>query len=144
MMYFDSNYILKCYLPEPNAHLVRALAAQPTTKVCSIWGRTEVLAALHRKLCEGSLTAKTLKTVWMHFETDEKAGVWTWLPLDRPVQKFVERHFLSLSTSTYLRSGDATHLATAALHGLTDIYSHDKHLLAAAPSFGLVGRDVLP
>jgi hypothetical protein len=29
MLYFDSNYILKCYLPEPDAHLVRALASQP-------------------------------------------------------------------------------------------------------------------
>jgi len=144
MLYFDSNYILKCYLPEPDAHLVRELAAQPIVKVCSVWGRTEFLAALHRKLREGSLTEATLKAVWTHFEQDEEAGVWTWLPLDRPVQKLVEQHFLKLSASIYQRSGDATHLATASLHGLTDIYSHDKHLLAAAPSFGLVGRDVLP
>jgi hypothetical protein len=26
MLYFDSNYILKCYVPEPDAHLVRSHA----------------------------------------------------------------------------------------------------------------------
>lgn len=30
------------------------------------------------------------------------------------------------------------------LHDRTDIYSHDKHLLAAGPTFGLVGKDMLP
>ena len=39
MLYFDSNYILKCYLPEPDAHVVRALASQPVTKSCSRYGR---------------------------------------------------------------------------------------------------------
>jgi predicted nucleic acid-binding protein len=144
MIYFDSNYILKCYLAETQAHLVRAVAAQPTVKCCSVWGRVEVATAFHRKLREGSLTSMELKKVWAHFEADEASGVWKWLPFDQAVQHSVAQTCLRLDAKTFLRAGDAVHLATAALHGLKDIYSHDKHLLLAAPEFGLTGKDVLP
>jgi hypothetical protein len=64
MFYFDSNYILKCYLPEPGALHVRGLASQPVAKSCSRLGRAEVIAALHRKVREGSLTRAQMKAVW--------------------------------------------------------------------------------
>ncbi len=144
MLYFDSNYILKCYLPEPDAHLVRALAARPVAKCCSMWGRVEVVAALHRKLREGSLTRSSQKLLWTRFEVDEAAGVWTWLPFDQAVQKAVAQTCLKLDAPVFIRAGDALHLVTAALHGFPEIYSHDKHLLKAAPEFGVQGKDVLP
>jgi predicted nucleic acid-binding protein len=144
MLYFDTNYILKCYLPEPNAHLVRTLAAQPVAKCCSVWGRSEFLAGLHRKLREGSLTKPSYKAVWSMFENDETLGVWNWLPLDRPVQKLIESTYRTLGSQVYLRAGDALHLATAALHGFTVIYSNDKHLLQAATHFSLNPQNVLP
>lgn len=143
MLYFDSNYILKCYLPEPNSQRVRALAAKPMQKSCSSIGRTEVLAALHRKLREGSLTRQQFNAVWTHFLEDESTGVWTWLPFDHGIQREVERRFLKIGAKCFLRSGDAIHLATASVHGFPEIHSHDKHVLLAAPEFGLRGVDVL-
>lgn len=144
MFYFDSNYILKCYLPEADAHLVRALAARPVPKCCSSWGRVEVVAALQRKLREGSLTRSSQKLLWSRFEADEASGVWTWLPFDQAVQKAVAQTCLKLDTTVFIRAGDVVHLTTAALHGFSEIYSHDKHLLKTAPEFGLQGKDVLP
>lgn len=144
MLYFDANYILKCYLPEPHAHLVRALASQSVDKWCSSWGKIEFISALHRKVREGLLTHPTMAALWANFEADEQSGVWNWLPFDHAVQHAVTQAYLKLGTSTYVRAGDAVHLATAALNGFTEIYSHDKHVLAAAQAFGLVGKDVLP
>jgi predicted nucleic acid-binding protein len=144
MLYFDSNYILKCYVPEPDAHLVRALASQPTTKSCSRFGRVEVMAALHRKVREGSLTRAQLKTVWARVLADEASGVWTWLPFDAAVEHALEQTFLTLGPSVFVRAGDAIHLSTASLNGFTEIHSHDAHVLRAAPAFGLKGVDVLP
>src|SRR5437899_2238084 len=96
MFYFDSNYILKCYLPESDAHLVRALASQPVTKSCSRFGRGEVISALHRKVREGSLTRAQLKAVWSRILADETSGVWTWLPFDATIEHAVEQAYLTL------------------------------------------------
>jgi len=71
------------------------------------------------------------------------AGVWEWLPFDATVEHALEQAFLRLGPKVYLRAGDAIHLATASLHGLKEIHSHDKHVLAAASGFGLRGGDVL-
>jgi predicted nucleic acid-binding protein len=144
MLYFDSNYVLKCYLPEPGAHHVRALAARPVTKSCSRLGRAEVIAALHRKLREGSLTRPQLKAVWAKVVADDAAGVWTWLPFDGAVEHAVEQAFLGLGPKVFLRAGDAIHLATASLHGFAQIHSHDQRVLDAAAAFGLTGVDVIP
>jgi predicted nucleic acid-binding protein len=42
----------------------------------------------------------------------------------------------------YLRAGDAIHLAAAQGAGFTEIWSNDRHLLQAAPAFGLTGKSV--
>jgi predicted nucleic acid-binding protein len=41
----------------------------------------------------------------------------------------------------FVRSLDALHLVTAQAEGFARIYSNDRHLLAAAKSFGLEGID---
>ena len=47
-----------------------------------------------------------------------------------------------LPAEVYLRAGDAVHLTTAADEGESEIWTNDRHLLAAAPHFGLRGRTV--
>ena len=42
--------------------------------------------------------------------------------------------------STYLRSGDAIHIVSAAEAGFNEIWTNDRHMLTAAASFGIAGR----
>jgi predicted nucleic acid-binding protein len=39
-----------------------------------------------------------------------------------------------------MRGGDAVHLATALEIGEREVWTGDRHMLAAAPHFGLIGR----
>jgi hypothetical protein len=51
--------------------------------------------------------------------------------------------FESLPKKTFLRASDAIHLGCAAENHLAAVYSNDRHLLTAAPHFGLEGIDVI-
>ncbi|HEY6732966.1 MAG TPA: hypothetical protein VI256_04100, partial [Roseiarcus sp.] len=42
-----------------------------------------------------------------------------------------------------LRAGDAIHTATALESGETEIWTNDRHLLAAVAHFGLAGRSAV-
>jgi predicted nucleic acid-binding protein len=59
------------------------------------------------------------------------------------VEHALEQALLTLGSAVFLRAGDAIHLSTASLNGFREIHSHDKHVLRAAPAFGLKGVDVL-
>jgi hypothetical protein len=101
------------------------------------------MAALHRKLREGSLTRPQLKTVRSNLLADEGAGIWTWLPFEATIEHAMEQAYLRLGPEVFLRAGDAIHLSTASLHGFREIHSHDRRVLRAATAFGLKGVDVV-
>src|SRR2546430_747847 len=46
----------------------------------------------------------------------------------------------AMPATVFLRTGDAIHLTTAQDLGESEIWSNDRHLLAAAKHFGLTGR----
>ena len=77
------------------------------------------------------------------FSEDVASTAIVLLPLTDPILERVETVFANAPATTYLRSADALHLATAAEHGFTEIHSNDKHLLAAAPLFGLRGVNII-
>ena len=143
MSYFDAAYIIKCYVNEPGSEQVLSLASAQESITCSVIGRIEVMAALHRKLREGLLTAAGVHTAAAQFDRDRAAGWWTSLPL---TSKIVDRTLALLRTlppTIYVRTNDAIHLVTAREHAVTPIYSNDRHLLAAGAALGLDVRNVI-
>jgi predicted nucleic acid-binding protein len=142
-MYFDTAYLGKLYLEEPDAPPVRMLAAESSEIVCGAHGRVELAFLLHRKLREGVIDSVDLAARWKQVETDSASGLLRWLPLDAPQIESAAKSALTLPASLFLRSADALHLATARDHGFKTIYSNDKNLLAAAKHFGLRGKNVI-
>ncbi len=137
MIYFDSAYILKCYLNEPGSGPVRELAMTTPGLASSLLGRMEVWSGIHRHRREGRLTKRQAAKVLDLIQEDERNGVWTWLPISQDIIARVCEYFAGADRNTFVRTGDAIHLATASLHQFPAIYSNDARLVAAAAAFGL-------
>lgn len=142
MIYFDAAYIAKFYLDEPDSDAVRSLAEADGEVACCLHGRVEVLIAFHRKFREGAFTSKIFAAVANQFDADCESAVWLWLPLSTKLIMSVSERIRHLERGVFVRSADALHLASASEQGFREIYSNDRHLLAAATHFGLRGVSV--
>jgi predicted nucleic acid-binding protein len=76
------------------------------------------------------------------FLEDVNTGVVTAVPVTDRLLRKVEAATRALPQSCYLRTFDALHLVTAADSGFLEVWTNDRHMLAAAPHFGLAGRTV--
>jgi predicted nucleic acid-binding protein len=135
--------LLKCYVPEPGSSEVRRLAATAGHVACCAYGRAELAAAVRRKAREGLLSAAAVQTVFRQIHLDDESRVVTWYPVTDVLLDAVVGAFETLPKDAFLRAGDAVHLVCAREQGFAEIHSSDRHLLAAAPCFGLLGRDIL-
>ena len=80
MSYFDSAYIAKFYLDEPESEAVRRLAESLGQVRCAQIGHVEVAAVFHRKFREGAFDAGAFREVMAQFDDDCGQGLWTWHP----------------------------------------------------------------
>ena len=143
MIYFDTTYILKCYFKEPGWEEVRDLARQHEQVACSLYGKMEVHAALHRKLRENDLAREQLEIIFRQFDLDETQRLWSWMPITESIMASVISAIRSLPERVFLRTADALHLVTAKDGSFREIYSNDTHLLAAARHFEIEGKNVI-
>lgn len=143
MIYFDTAYLAKCYLSEPGSNQVRELASSANVISCSDIGRAELSAVFHRHFREGHLNKKEHNILHQQLRQDLKGGIWHWLPVDKRIWSLIEECFSSLGSNVFLRGADAIHLATAQLHGISEIYTNDRHLLKACGAFGIRGVNIV-
>lgn len=144
MLYFDTAYLVRCYVAEAGFEAVRELAAGQDALVSCDLARVEFASAVQRKVREGWLKPHDARIVWRQFELDVENRSVSWLPVSAHVLDGAVAGVRSLGGKTPLRALDAVHLACARENGFSEIYSNDRHLLAAAPFFGLTPRNVLP
>jgi predicted nucleic acid-binding protein len=135
--YFDSAYIAKFYLDEPESEAVRRLAESLGQVRCAQIGHVEVAAVFHRKFREGAFDAGAFREVMAQFDDDCGQGLWTWLPLTSTLVQRAAVAFTHLPRPVFLRAADALHLTCAQEHGLRAIYTNDRHMSAAARHFRL-------
>jgi PIN domain len=133
---------VRLYLDDIGFEVVEKLAAGGRIASC-LHGRAECAAALHSAFREGRLDRKEYGEMFDSFQRDEEGGAYQWFPLTQEIVLRVEGVYRKAPPKTFLRAADAIHLASAAENGFKEIYSNDRHLLAAAPLFGLKGRNVI-
>jgi predicted nucleic acid-binding protein len=142
MIFFDTTYLVRLYLDEPGTDAVRELAnAQP---IAASWhAQAELLCTFHRAFREGRLDREAYQAQRSQFYNDEAASAFHWLPISASTLARLDLMLANAPATSFLRAADALHLACAAEHGFKEVYSNDRHFLAAAPLFGLMGMNVI-
>lgn len=144
MIYFDTSYLAKLYLDEPGARQVLTLVAESGEQLCCAeHGRLELITTFKRKERERALSRAQVRLLWKKHDQDIADELVRYFPLPAELIRSACERAIALPPSVFLRAADALHLACAADAKLKAIYSHDRHLLAAAPHFGLKGIDIL-
>ena len=141
-LYFDTAYVGKCYLNEPDSAAVRELTRSAERIYTSALCIAELACALHRKVREGSLAAKDARKLSDFFLEDVSSEIWSLVPVSDANLRQVDLLIRQLPKSSPLRAGDAIHIVSAMDAGFAELWTNDRHLLAAAAHFGIKGRSV--
>jgi predicted nucleic acid-binding protein len=143
MLYLDSSYLFRLYSTELGHERVKALASQ-SGSVSSAWhARAEFATIVLRKRREQPGAEAHWLALHRQFLTELRGGHLDLLPLTESVIARLESTLAIAPPGIFLRAADAMHLACAAENGLSEVYSNDRHLLAAAPLFGLKGMNII-
>ncbi len=141
-LYFDTAYLAKCYWNEPEGRLVRDLAQTANGIFSSSICIAEMACLAQRKIREGAVTRESADSRRELFLEDLRDGVIETIPVSDRLLRRVESMTRVLPPSCFLRAVDALHLVTAMDGGFDEIWTNDRHMLAAAERFGLAGRSV--
>jgi len=141
--FLDTSYLARLYLEDAGFDVVREFVGSAPAVAASWHAQAELIAALHRAYRERRLGQGVFQAAVDQFLSDSKDGIFRWLPLTEGVEHRLAQVFRDAPASVFLRAADALHLACAAEHGFTEVYSNDRQFLAAAPLFGLRGVNVI-
>ncbi|MBS1824031.1 MAG: type II toxin-antitoxin system VapC family toxin [Acidobacteria bacterium] len=141
-MYFDTAYIAKFYCNEPESPQVRELVRTADIIQTSLWALAEFHAVLHRQVKEGAISSADAGKIAIRFSEHSEAGLWNFIPVSENVLRRTSAMLISAPRELFLRTADAVHLTTALEIGERQVWTNDRHMLAAAVHFGLLGRSV--
>ncbi|MSV29782.1 MAG: PIN domain-containing protein [Bryobacterales bacterium] len=141
-MYFDTSYIAKFYFNEPESPRVRELVRKADAIHTSLWAFAEFHAVIHRRLREGVSSPRDARDLALRFSDHIEDGLWSLIPVTEALLRRTSALTVSAPRDLFVRTADAVHLATAQEIGERDVWTNDRHMLAAAPYFGLAGRSV--
>ena len=142
-MYLDSAYIAKYYVNEPDAAAVRKLIRRASFICSSFWAVVEVTCVFHRHVREGSLTPAQGRELIDVFRGHVESDLWNLIPITDALLRRTATLIRGVPASVPIRAGDAVHLASVLEVGEPEMWTNDRHLLAAATHFGITARSVL-
>jgi uncharacterized protein len=141
-VYFDTSYIAKFYFNERESSRVRELVRKADTIYSSLWALAEFHSVLHRRLREGVSSQSDTRELAARFSKHIENGLWNLIPVNEALLRRTSALMISAPRDLFIRTADAVHLTTAQELGERDVWTNDRHMLAAANYFGLAGRSV--
>jgi predicted nucleic acid-binding protein len=141
-VYFDTSYIAKFYFNEPEAPRVRELVRKADAICSSLWALAEFHAVLHRRMREGAWKRSDARAVAVRFSEHIGDGLWNLVPVNDALLRRANALMVSAPRDLFIRTADAVHLTTAQELGEREVWTNDRHMLAAAAYFGLTGQSV--
>jgi predicted nucleic acid-binding protein len=141
-VYFDTSYIAKFYFNEPESSRVRELVRTADIIHSSMWALAEFHGVIHRRLREGSLLPGDANQLSSHFYRHVQEGLWKLIPVHEALLRRTSALMVSAPPDLFVRTADAVHLVTARETGEADVWTSDRHMLASASYFGVVGRSI--
>lgn len=141
-MYFDTSYITKFYFNEPESSRIRDLVRNSDAIYSSLWAVAEFHAVLHRRIRESSYSRSNAGDLASLFSAHCANGLWNLIPVTGGLLRRTGALMLSAPHDLFIRTADALHLTTAQEAGEREVWTNDRHMLAAAAYFGLSGRSV--
>jgi predicted nucleic acid-binding protein len=139
-MYFDTAYIAKFYFNEVDSTRVRDLVRKADVIHTSLWAFAEFHAVAHRHAREGVISSRDARTIALRFSAHIEEGFWTMIPVTEALLRRTSALIVSAPARLFIRTADAVHLVTARDLGESEVWTNDRHMLTAAPYFGLSGR----
>jgi predicted nucleic acid-binding protein len=121
---------------------VRELVRKAVSIQSSVWALAELHTVLHRRLREGILCLKDARELASGFFRHIEDGLWNLIPVNEALLRRASALMVSAPRDLFIRTADAVHLTTAQDIGEHDVWTNDRHMLAAASYFGLTGRSV--
>ncbi len=103
----------------------------------------EVTCVFRRLVRDGFLTVEQASDTTELFLDHVASGIWNLVPISDALVRKTLTMIRGLPRNIPLRAGDAIHLATAFAVSESEIWTTDRHLLAAAAHIGLTGRSGL-
>jgi uncharacterized protein len=141
-VYLDTSYIAKFYFNEPESPRVRRLVRGAHVIHSSLWALAEFHSVIHRRLREGVIAPRHAGDLASRFSGHVEEGLWNLIPLTEALLRRTSALMVSAPRELFIRTADAVHLATAQEIGESDVWTNDRHMLAAASHFGVTGRSV--
>jgi predicted nucleic acid-binding protein len=142
-VYFDTCYIAKFYFNEPDSLGVRELVQEANAPILSsAWALAELHTVIHRRIREGGVKRDLGRAIAAQFLSHIQLGLWSLIPVSQALLLRASESVITAPADLFLRTGDAVHLTAARDSGVGEIWTSDRHMLAAAPYFGLEGKSV--
>ena len=144
MSYWDSSALIKLYVQEFDSAVFRAFAANATRVVTASLTRYEMRTVFWRREAEGVLLSGEAAVLYGELNADIAAADILIQPetvdLEREFGVVLEKCF-SQAPTTFIRTNDALHLASAKIAGELEFVTGDVRQRTAAL---LLGFTVLP